>query len=181
MGVMAAALSDSGTVGIVGPIEVGDAKLYVDGFAAGVMAENPDATVNINYTGSFSDVALASEAAEAHAAQGADVMTGTAQMVVGAISVADDQGILWFGTQADQTVLAPDIVVASQVYHWEVILREILDGMEAGRMGGESFAINLENGGLEIAYNDGFDLPDDVRQKADDTIAGIKDGSISTG
>ena len=181
MGVMAAALSDTGTIGIVGPIEVGDAKLYVDGFAAGVMAENPDATVNINYTGSFSDVALASEAAEAHAAQGADVMSGTAQMVVGAISVADDQGILWFGTQADQTVLAPDIVVASQVYHWEVILREILDGMEAGTMGGESFAITLENGGLEIAYNDGFDLPDDVKQKAEDTIEGIKDGSISTG
>ena len=35
MGVMAAALSDSGTIGIVGPIEVGDAKLYVDGFIAG--------------------------------------------------------------------------------------------------------------------------------------------------
>ena len=181
MGVMAAALSETGTVGIVGPIEVGDAKLYVDGFAAGVMAENPAATVNINYTGSFSDVALASEAAEAHAAQGADVMSGTAQMVVGAISVADDQGILWFGTQADQAVLAPDIVVASQVYHWEVILRQILDGMDAGTMGGESFVINLENGGLEIAYNEGFDLPDDVKQKAEDTIAGIKDGSISTG
>ena len=181
MGVMAAALSETGTVGIVGPIEVGDAKLYVDGFAAGVVAENPAATVNINYTGSFSDVALASEAAEAHAAQGADVMSGTAQMVVGAISVADDQGILWFGTQADQTVLAPDIVVASQVYHWEVILREILDGMAAGTMGGESFVIDLENGGLEIAYNDGFDLPDDVKQKAEDTIEGIKDGSISTG
>ncbi|MFQ5434654.1 MAG: BMP family ABC transporter substrate-binding protein, partial [Anaerolineae bacterium] len=31
-GVLAASLSKSGTIGVVGPLEVGDAKLYVDGF-----------------------------------------------------------------------------------------------------------------------------------------------------
>jgi basic membrane protein A len=181
MGVMSAALSESGTVGVVGPIEVGDAKLYVDGYAAGVMAQDPGATVNINYIGSFSDTALASEAAQAHAAQGADVMSGTAQMVVGAVGVAKDEGILWFGTQADQRSLAPEIVVASQVYHWEVILREIITKMEAGTPGGETFKVTLANGGEVIEFNDGFDLPADVRQLAEDTIAGIIDGSISTG
>jgi basic membrane protein A len=177
MGVMAAALSETGTIGIVGPIEVGDAKLYVDGFAAGAAG----ATVNINYTGSFSDVALASEAAQAHAAAGADVLSGTAQMVVGAVGVADDQGILWFGTQANQTSLAPDIVVASQVYHWEVVLSEIISNIQSGKLGGEIYSINLANGGEVIEYNDGYSLPDDVKQLAEDTIAGIIDGSISTG
>ena len=95
----------SNVIGIVGPIEVGDAKLYVDGYALGVMAENPDATVNISYTGSFSDVALAKEAAESQLAAGADVLTGTAQMVVGAVGVAADNDMLWFGTQANQTSL----------------------------------------------------------------------------
>ncbi len=178
MGVMAAALTQSGTIGIVGPIEVGDAKLYVDGFAAG--AESGGATVNINYTGSFSDVALASEAAQAHAAAGADVMSGTAQMVVGAVGVAADQNILWFGTQANQTTLAPDIVVASQVYKWEVILREILDEIDGGTLGGSTYEINLDNEGLVIEYNDGYDLPGDVKDVAENTIDGIKDGSIST-
>ena len=177
MGAMAAALSDSGVIGVVGPIEVGDAKLYVDGFAAGAAA----ATVNINYTGSFSDVALASEAGQAHVAAGADIMTGTAQMVVGAIGVADDQGILWFGAQANQASLAPDIVVASQVYHWEVILRDIISNIEGGTLGGEIYSINLANGGEVIEYNDGYALPADVMQIAEDTIAGIIDGSISTG
>ncbi len=41
MGVIAGALTESGVVGVVGPIEVGDAKLYVDGFAAGVTARMP--------------------------------------------------------------------------------------------------------------------------------------------
>ncbi|MGB8983279.1 MAG: BMP family protein [Anaerolineales bacterium] len=77
-GVLAATLSQSSVIGIVGPIETGDAKLYVDGFKAGVLATKPDAKVNVNYIGSFSDVALASEAATTHISAGADVLTGTA-------------------------------------------------------------------------------------------------------
>jgi basic membrane protein A len=178
LGVMAAALS-GGTIGVVGPIEVGDAALYVDGFKNG--AEAGGATVNVNYIGSFSDVALASEAAAAHVSAGADVMTGTAQMVVGAISVADSEGVLWFGTQANQTELAPEIVVASQVYHWEVVLQEILDLIQDGTLGGQSFVINLENGGEVIEYNDGYDLPGDVKDLAEQTIDDIVSGSLSTG
>lgn len=180
MGVMGAALSESGVIGIVGPIEVGDAKLYVDGYHAGVLAENPAATVNINYTGSFADVALAAEAAQAHLAVGADVLTGTAQMVVGAVGVANENDMLWFGTQANQTSLAPDIVVASQVYHWEVVLRDLIAMIQGGTLGGEIYQINLANGGIVIEFNDGFDLPADVKAKADAAIAGIESGAIST-
>ena len=178
MGVMAAALSNSGVVGVVGPIEVGDAKLYVDGFAAGAKAQNPDIDVKINYTGSFSDVALAAEAARAEIAAGADVLTGTAQMVVGAVGVAQEKGVPWFGTQADQTQLAPDIVVASQVYHWEVVLTQMIDLIEKGTLGGQSYVINLANGGEVIAFNPGYDLPADVKALGEDTIKGIVDGSI---
>lgn len=180
LGTMAAALSE-GTVGVVGPIEVGDAALYVDGFVAGVAAEDAATNVNVNYIDSFSDVALAAEAAQAHLASGADVMTGTAQMVVGAIGVANENGVLWFGTQANQTELAPEIVVASQVYHWEVVLQEILDLIQDGTLGGEAFVIDLDNEGEVIEFNDGYDLPGEVRNLADETIAGIKDGSITTG
>ncbi len=91
-GVLAATLSKSDVIGVVGPIETGDAKLYVDGFKAGVLATKPDAQVNVNYIGSFSDVALASEAATTHISAGADVLTGTAQMVVGAIGKAKEAG-----------------------------------------------------------------------------------------
>jgi basic membrane lipoprotein Med (substrate-binding protein (PBP1-ABC) superfamily) len=181
MGVMAAALSESGVIGIVGPVEVGDAKLYVDGFNNGVLAENPNADVKIVYTGSFSDTALASETAQAQISAGADVLTGSAQMVVGAVGVAAENNVLWFGTQANQTQLAPDIVVASQVYHWEVALRDIISQIQQGTMGGTIYTIDLANGGEVIEYNDGFNLPADVKTKADDAISGIIDGSITTG
>ena len=177
-GVIAAALSTSKVLGVVGPIETGDAKLYVDGFKVGVLAAAPDATVNVNYIGSFSDVALAAEAATTHIAAGADVLTGSAQMVVGAIGKAEEAGALWFGTQGNQTSLAPDVVVANQVYHWEVVLSELISLINEGTLGGQSYVITLENGGQVIEFNPDYELTADVQDLADSTIQGIIDGSI---
>lgn len=177
-GVMAAQLTASNVIGVVGPVPAGDAKLYIDGFVAGAEAQNPDAEVNVNYIDSFGDVQLASEAAKAHVANGADVLTGTAQMVVGATGVAAEEGIPWFGTQSNQTNLGADIVVSSQVYHWEIVLEQILDKITAGTLGGEAFVISFENMGLEMEYNDGFGLDAGVRESADATVAGISEGTI---
>ncbi len=62
-GVIAALLSQSDVLGVVGPVEAGDAKLYIDGFVNGAKATKPDIGVNVSYTGSFGDTALAAEAA----------------------------------------------------------------------------------------------------------------------
>jgi len=178
-GVLAATLSESNVIGIVGPIETGDAKLYVDGFKAGALATNPDAQVNVNYIGSFSDVALASEAATTHISAGADALTGTAQMVVGAIGKAEENNVLWFGTQSNQSSLAPSVVVANQVYHWEGILNEMMTLIKSGTLGGQSFKANLANGGEVIEYNPDYALPEDAKALADSTIQGIVDGTVT--
>jgi basic membrane lipoprotein Med (substrate-binding protein (PBP1-ABC) superfamily) len=177
-GVMAATLSKSNVIGVVGPIETGDAKLYVDGFKAGVLSVKPDAQVNVNYIGSFSDVALAAEAATTHIAAGADVLTGSAQMVAGAIGKAKEANVLWFGTQSNQTSLAPSIVVASQVYHWEVVLKQLIDLINKGTLGGQAFKIDLANGGEVIEFNPDSSVAAEAKTLAETTIKGIIDGSI---
>jgi len=156
-GVLAAALSESGVLGVVGPVEAGDAKLYIDGFAAGAKAANPEIQVNISYTGSFGDTALAAEAANTHIQAGADILTGSAQQVVGAIGVANEQGIPWMGTQSDQSSLAPDIVVASQVYVWDGVLSDIINKHLAGEYGGTVYALTLANGGLIMNFAGSLD------------------------
>ncbi len=178
MGAMAAALSKKKNIGIVGPIEVGDAKLYVDGFAAGAKAQNAKIKVNVNYIGSFSDVALSAEAGRAFIATGADVLTGTAQMVVGAIGAARGKRAAWFGTQANQTSLAPEIVVANQVYKWEVILKQILADRDKGVLGGKMYKITLKNGGLVIQFNEAYKLPKGVKEVGMKAVEGIKSGAI---
>lgn len=177
-GVVAASLTKSKVVGVVGPIETGDAKLYVDGFKAGAVATNPGIKVNVNYIGSFSDTALAAAAATTHIAAGADVLTGSAQMVVGAIGKAQASNVLWFGTQSNQTSLAPTIVVASQVYHWEGIVKKMVASIQGGTLGGQTFTIDIANGGEVVEFNPAYALPADAKALADKTVQGLTDGSI---
>ncbi|MEZ4632496.1 MAG: hypothetical protein R2880_17590 [Deinococcales bacterium] len=40
--------------------------------------------------------------------------------------------------QADQSGLAPEIVIASQVYDWTVVLKDILANIAEGKLGGRS-------------------------------------------
>jgi len=180
-GVIAAKLSKSGVIGLIGPIPAGDGKLTIDGFAAGVKATNPNAKVQTTYTQSFSDAALMSQAAQTQIASGADVLSGTSQAVVGAIRVAKDKNVLWFGNQSAQTSLAPKIVVANQIYDWTGILKQMIANTQKGTLGGQIFTATLQNKGLLMDYNPGYALPADVKALADKTVAGLSDGSIQTG
>ena len=179
MGLAAAVIAGGSPVGIVGPIEVGDAKLYVDGFTAGVEAGG--GTANSVYTDSFADVQLAAEAAQSFIDNGHAVLTGTAQMTVGAIGVARENGTPWFGTQSNQTTVGPEVVVANQVYRWDVVLDDLVRDIQRGAYGGGSYEINFANGGLVIEYNDAYDLSEDARSAIEDAIAGFIAGTLSTG
>jgi basic membrane protein A len=168
-GVLAAMLTKSKVIGVTGPVEVGDAKTYIDGFTQGVASVDPAIKVSKTWTGSFSDVALMTEAAKTHIAAGADALTGSSQSVVGSIGAAKDAGtVLWFGTQADQASLAPALVVASQVYDWTGIIKQIIENRKNGKLGG-----------LKITYNSGYSLPADVKTAGDKAIEDIKSGAVT--
>ncbi len=178
-GVLAAKLTKSKKIGVTGPVEVGDAKTCIDGFTQGVAATDPSVQVSKTWTGSFSDVAKMTEAAKAHIASGADVLTGSSQSVVGSIGAAKDAGnVLWFGTQSDQSSVAPALVVASQVYDWVPNLKDMISKITSGKLGGDTYVLHLNNNGLKVAYNSGYSLPADVKAAGDAAIKGISDGSI---
>lgn len=178
-GVLAAKLTKTKLIGVTGPVEVGDAKTYIDGFTQGVTSVDPAIKVAKTWTGSFSDVALMTEAAKTHIAAGADVLTGSSQSVVGSIGAAKDAGnVLWFGTQSDQSSLAPNLVVASQVYDWTGIIKQMIENRKAGKLGGDTFRLELGNDGLKIAYNSGYSIPADVKAAGDKAIEDIKSGAI---
>lgn len=179
-GIMAARLTKSKIIGVTGPVEVGDAKTYISGFVQGVASVDPNIKVAKTWTGSFSDVALMTEAAKTHIAAGADVLTGSSQSVVGSIGAAKEKGdVLWFGTQQDQSSLAPEIVVASQQYDWTGLLKQIIESRKGGKLGGETYILQLKNDGLKMTFNPGYKLSADVKQAAEAAIEGIKSGSIT--
>ena len=178
-GVLAAKLSKSGKIGVTGPVEVGDAKTYIDGFLQGVQSVDKGISISKTWTGSFSDVALMAAAAKTHIANGADVLTGSSQSVVGSIGAAKDKGnVLWFGTQSDQASLASALVVASQVYDWTAMLKDIISKHKAGTLGGITYTLTLANGGLKVAYNPAYRIPAAAKSAGDAAIQGITRGTI---
>ena len=182
-GVAAALLSEKNVIGVVGPVEAGDAKLYINGFVAGVTATEPDTAVNVVYTGNFGDTALAAEAANTQIKAGADVLTGSAQQVVGAIQVAKDNNVYWFGSQSNQSPLAPEIVVMNQVYDWTKVIKEMIDSHNSGTMGGKVFTMTLNDGGQTTVYNPDTTVPaekmDEIKVVVDAAAKGMMHGSIS--
>ncbi len=175
-GVLAAKLTAAKIIGLVGPVDAGDAKLHVDGFLAGVKATDPDVKVNVSFTGSFGDTALAAEAANTHIAAGADVLTGSSQQVVGAIGVATENSVPWIGVQADQSTAAPETVMASAIYDWKQLLKDIIAKRAAGTLGGEVLQLTYANGGIRTIYNEA--APAEAVEAAKAAEAGLADGSI---
>ncbi len=106
------------------------------------------------------------------------MLTGSAQQVVGAIGVAKDKGVKWLGTQSDQSSLAPDAVVATQVFDWVAVVKDMIALHNSGTFGGKAYTLTLANDGLKIVYNPGVTIPDDVKAAADQAIQDIKDGKI---
>ncbi len=117
-------MSKSAVLGIAGPVEAGDAKLYVDGFKIGAMATKPGLKVNVTYTGSFSDVSLMAAASPKPISRLVPMCSPVPlNPWLAPLELPKIRKRFWFGTQWDQTALAPTIVVSSQVYDWTGILK----------------------------------------------------------
>ena len=178
MGIIAGMMTKSNKIGVVGPVEAGDAIKYNYGFVQGVASVNSDAEVSVTYTGSFGDTAGAGEMAKTHMDNGADFLTGTAQQAVGAIQAAKDRGVPWLGSDMDQSVVWPDTVMAAQVYNWEEVVNRMIEARAEGKKGGEHISLSFADGRLSLHYNDKFDIPAEVKAEVDKAMKAIKDGSL---
>jgi basic membrane protein A len=176
LGALAAQLSSSRRIAVVGGASRGDQQRFADAFHDAAGAEAEDVEVAIELTGSDSDAELAAELARHHLSEGSDVLTGT-----GAVDAAVDEitrsGALWLGNAVDLRAEAADRVAASQVYHWEVSLAAIIADLEAGGPDGRELVLTLANGGLEISYDDEL-VPAGVRTRGEELTAAITEGAL---
>ncbi|MFZ5810304.1 MAG: BMP family lipoprotein [Chloroflexota bacterium] len=180
-GMIAGKLTKSNIIGVVGPIEAGDAIKYNYGFEQGVKAVNPDAEVRIAYTGSFGDIAKASELAKAHIDAGADILSGTAQQTVGAIKAcAEKPGVYWLGNDMDQSSIAPNTVLTAQAYDWKNVVMQMVKLRQEGKVGGENLTLSLSNGGIQIVVNPNLAsvIPADVMALVEQAKKDIIDGKL---
>jgi basic membrane protein A len=179
-GIIAAHVTKTGIVGVVGPVKAGDAIKYNTGFEQGVRSIDPDIEIKVGYTGSFGDTVAAREMAETQIAEGADVLTGSAQQTVGAIKAAAEAGVYWLSTDVDQSSLAPEAVIASQVLNFKEVVRYIINARDDDIYGGEHLPLSFKNGFLTYEFNENLDelIDDELHTLIDQTIEKFKNGEI---
>lgn len=130
-GLLAGALTESGTVGYVGAFPIPEVKRHIDAFTLGVRAVNPEATVNVRWINAWYNPAAATEATQALIAEGADVFAFTEDSPT-VIQVAAAQDLPSFAHYSPMLSFAPEHVVSGQLVHWDVIYRDFLSKVQDG-------------------------------------------------
>jgi basic membrane protein A len=69
-------------------------------------------------------------------------------------------------SQADQTSLAPEIVVASAIYEWRPLLRTLVKEIKGGTRGEKVFTLDYSNDSIRMIIN-GSVLEKALRGKAE--------------
>ncbi|WP_147108001.1 BMP family protein [Tateyamaria sp. syn59] len=184
VGMMAAKASESGTVGFIGGMDIPLIRKFACGYAQGVVAVNPDATVIANMTGTtpaaWNDPVKGSELTKAQISQGADVVYAAAGGTgVGVLQTAADEDILSIGVDSNQNYLHSGKVLTSMMKRVDnAVYQAFTDGpdMETGFN-----VMGLANGGVGYAldeHNEGL-VSAEMKTAVDEASAAIAAGELT--
>jgi basic membrane protein A len=184
---LAAQLSQSGTIGVVGGVEIPPVQKYVLGYEAGAKYINPDIEVAKVYVPSFTDPAQGAEAAKNQISEGADVLFGAGgQTGSGAIQAAAEQGVYVIGVDQDEynTTFkggpAPKLV-SSALKRVDNAVFAVIKAASEGKFEGGVYVGTAENGGVDYAEFHDADVSAEIKAKLDEIKAALADGSLKTG
>lgn len=192
-GVLAASMTKSNTIGVVGGIEgVPAVKKFVLGYQNGAKSVKSDINVKSVYIDSFTDRARGAEAATDFISQGADVIFGAGgQTGSGAIQAAAEAGVWVIGVDQDEynttfqkgAAKGSDKVLSSAMKRVDNAVFSAIKDAQAGNLKGGTQLYDAASQGVGLAPFHGADaaISADIKTKLDTTLKGLADGSIKTG
>ncbi|MEX0348739.1 MAG: BMP family protein [Paracoccaceae bacterium] len=183
VGMMAAQASESGTVGFIGGMDVPLIRKFACGYAQGVKAANPDATVIANMTGTtpsaWNDPVKGSELTKAQISQGADVVYAAAGGTgVGVLQTAADEGILSIGVDSNQNHLHPGKVLTSMLKRVDVAVYNVMKAGDAMEPGVLVLDLSADGVGYAMDDNNAELVNADMQSSVEDAKAKIIAGEI---
>ncbi|MEP7191043.1 MAG: BMP family ABC transporter substrate-binding protein, partial [Roseiflexaceae bacterium] len=190
-GALAASLSKSGTIAVVGGIEIPPVQKYVIGYENGAKSINPDIDVKHVFIDSFTDRARGGEAAKSFISEGADVIFGAGgQTGSGGIQAAAQAGVYVIGVDQDEYVTtfqagkAPGAnkIISSALKRVDNAVFAAIKSAQDGSFKGETTLYDAKSEGVGLAdfHDAAADIPADVKTKLDGIQKGLADGSIKT-
>ena len=157
VGMLAAEASETDTVSFVGGMDIPLIRKFACGYAQGVLAANPDATVVSNMTGTtpaaWNDPVKGSELTLSQISQGSDVVFAAAGGTgIGVLQTAADEGILSIGVDANQNYLHPGQVLTSMMKRVD---NAVYESFTAGADVEPGFNVmGVANGGVGYALDE---------------------------
>ncbi len=160
LGRLAAGMSKSGKVGLVGGMEIPSVESTFIAFEAGAKSIRSDCTVLRSYIGSWEDTALAREATLAQINRGADFIFHNADAagagVFQAVTESKSKGVYAFGSNKNQNSEAPDSILASAVIDIPGALLKIAKEVKAGEYEAGVTRLNIQSGVITLEMNEGL-------------------------
>ena len=178
VGLVAGMMTETNNVGFVVGMSTGPMNEFGYGYVAGVLAANPDATVQQYNANSFGDAGLGKTAAKDMITKGADVIYHAAAGTgAGVIEACKEEGKWAIGVDTDQNHLAPETVVTSAMKRVDNAAYEIVKAVLEDTFTAGVKVYGMENGGVDIAPTTTL-LPADVLAAVEQAKKDIMEGKI---
>jgi basic membrane protein A len=180
---LAAKLSQSGVIGMVGVDEVPFNTETHDGCRAGAEDGNADVEVVETFAGDFFDLQRGREAAQTAVDQGADVLfvSGGSDSSIGALNLCEDEDLICMGVVANDHDMAPNALVTSANIDWKPFLRQWIAAAATGELEPAVWDASFQNGALFALPFEGPSaekVPNEVREEFAAMLDQLANGEI---
>jgi basic membrane lipoprotein Med (substrate-binding protein (PBP1-ABC) superfamily) len=186
-GMLAAGMSKSGKIGIVGAERGASVDSVFKAFELGAKKVNPNIVINPpSYTGDWEDVGKAKAATNALLDQGADVimqdLDAAAQGVFQAVQERAKQGkpVYALGANSDQNAVAPDVILASATINMGPAFVAICKQVKDGTFKPNTTPFDMKSGVIGFVLNPQLEskIPADLKTKVETAQKQITDGTL---
>jgi basic membrane protein A len=199
-GYVAAATTETGTVGTYGGINIPTVNIFMKGFQLGIEQYNEDEGTDVKligwdnaqddglFTGDFEDEAKGRATTQSLLDQGADIIMPVAgpvgQGTIAAIDAAgSDAKVIWVDTDGCVSLEENcDMFLTSVMKNMDVAVFDAAIAAESGEFEGGTNLGTLENDGVGLAPFHEFEdeVPQEVKDRLEELRQGIIDGEIET-
>lgn len=180
-GMLAASMSKTGTIAMIGGDDVPSIRSTFKGFEAGAKAVNPNIKVIETFTGNGQDTAAAKQAALSAIDKGADLLIHQCNAAAqGVFNAAAEKHVYAFGANLDQNDNPSNAVLASATIIAKPAFVELAKRVKDGTYKGEITLVGMKEGSIDFVVNPKLadKIPADVMKKIEAAKEDIKAGKI---
>ncbi len=168
-GMVAGSVSKSGKLGFIGAFQIPQLLRSINAFTLGAQSVNPKATTTVIWTGGWWEPKKETEATNAFADQGIDVVAEQVDSPITIANTAEKRGIYMIGKDVNISDRAPKAWLTGVSWNWGPMMLKLVKEIEAGTWKPSHVFGNLADGSA-VLDPFGKSVPKNVQKK----VLGVK-------